>query len=462
MPIQVVTFIATAAGMIFINAFYVAAEFASVASRSARLSALAEDGNALARRLLPIVQNRHRLDEFIAASQIGITASSLILGIASQRAAVTLLAPTLVTLGWLEETAAAAISATLLLITFTTLQVVFGELLPKSIALQFPERVAQWVIVPMEWSLILLKPFILILNGSGALLLRLLGRSTPAAKPHAHSPEEIELLVDESHEGGLLDDLERQMLRNALRLRDLTARQVMIPRPRLLTMPLTATVDDILAAAQQVGFSRIPLYDTTVDNITGFVHIKDLLRLKRAGQQDPRPTLRTLVYVPETLPIAQVWQQLSAQRKYLAVVFDEYGGTAGLLTVEDVVEEIFGELQDEFDREVALVSADRQGRYHLRGDLLVTDVNEYLDLKLPETDADTLGGLIFATLDRIPEPGDEISLTDLTIRVETMDGLRVTEVSLKLAEPDSLRDATEWHGPEFNFGGLSTPESGNA
>jgi CBS domain containing-hemolysin-like protein len=198
--------------------------------------------------------------------------------------------------------------------------------------------------------------------------------------------------------------------------------------------------------ACQAGLSRIPIYFSTIDDIVGFVHIKDLFRLHLQGQQDPSQVVRELIHIPETLPIADLWNTLNNKGQYIAIVFGEFGGTEGLISLEDLIEEIFGELQDEFDDELPLIASDREGRIYLRGDLLVTDVNEYLNLNLSELAADTLGGLLFSELGRLPKIGDEIRIgtPGTPVRVEAMEGRSVTEVSLLLpAEiPASDTDAS--------------------
>ncbi len=233
------------------------------------------------------------------------------------------------------------------------------------------------------------------------------------------------------------------MLRNAFRMRDLTARQVMLHRTKLIAAPESDSVLDVLSLAINEGFSRIPIYRETVDDITGFVHVKDLFRLYVREEKNLQSILREVVYVPETMPVNDVWQKLNTRRKYLAVVFDEFGGTAGLVTFEDLIEEIFGELQDEFDDEMALVARDKQGRIYLRGDLLVTDVNEYLELDLP-LEVDTLSGLVFSLLGGVPVVGDEVTSGDTVIRVEAMGDLGVQEVSLQLPPSDAVSSITEW------------------
>jgi len=453
---MVILIIITIALMVLANAFYVAAEFGSVSARKTRISQMAGEGNQLAGILLPILEDSQKLDKYVAACQVGITLSSLILGAYGQSTVATALSPYVANLGNLAQPIALSISAVGVLIVLTTLQVILGELFPKSVAILYPERIALGVIVPMKWSSTLFHPFIWLLNGSGNLILRLLGASHRQGQSDFHTPAEIEILVKESHEGGLLDDEAQQMLRNAFRLRELTARQVMIPRTRLVAASLESKVRDLLQIACEAGYSRIPLFQSTIDNIVGFVHIKDMFRLHLQEQTDPTSSLRKVIYVPETLPIAEVWTRMNNQHQYIAIVFDEYGGTAGLISLEDLIEEVFGELQDEFDEELPLIASDQEGRIYLRGDLLVTDINEYLDLNLPETEADTLGGLVFSQLGELPEVGDEITAgtPSIVIRVEAIEARSVSEVSLQLpaATPDPTSPARigEWEVAEHD------------
>ena len=441
-PIAIVTL------MIAFNALYVAAEFATVSARKARLEQMAASGDRLANMLLQYVKDNKMLDHYVAACQVGITISSLVLGAYGQNTVAITLAPFLVNLGNLAEPAAFSIATTSVLIVFTTLQIILGELFPKSVAIQYPEKLALLTVIPMKWSLIILGPLIWLFNGSGDLILKLLRVDYSTDLSHLHSPEEIELLVTESHQGGLVQEQEQQLLRNAFRLRELVARQIMIPRTRMVAAPVDSTVDQLITVACKAGYSRIPLYQATVDDIIGFVHIKDLFRLRLHNQQDPTSILREITYMPETLPVVEVWFRLNSNRQYIAIVFDEYGGVAGLITFEDLIEEIFGELQDEFDQEPPLITADAEGRIHLRGDLLVTDVNEYLELELPDEDTDTLGGLVFSQIGRLPEVGDKVSIgePETIIRVEAMEERSVSEVSLLL--PGVIPHITEWENSD--------------
>ncbi|HMT20595.1 MAG TPA: transporter associated domain-containing protein, partial [Promineifilum sp.] len=218
----------------------------------------------------------------------------------------------------------------------------------------------------------------------------------------------------------------------------------MVHRTRIAAAPLDTSAFELMQMAIDAGYSRIPLYRDSIDEIAGFVHVKDVFRLFNQGISDVGDVIRDVVYVPETLPINDVWDQLDLRNCYLAVVFDEFGGTAGLLTLEDLIEEVFGELQDEFDDEAAAIARDKEGRIYLRGDLLVSDVNEYLELELPEEAADTLSGLVFSLLGRPPVQGDEVLMADVVIRVESMEDLGVGELSLQLPPSESDDYFSEW------------------
>lgn len=444
--------------LIFFNGLYVAAEFSTVSARRTRVSQMAGTGNRLAKLLLPILESSQSLDRYVAACQLGITASSLVLGAYGQSAvAPWLIGPINQLLMWIEpvtdalnltsggvtEALSVTIAATGVLLLLTLLQVIMGELFPKSVAIQFPERLALATVIPVRWSMVLFRPFIWLFNGSGNLILRMMGVELHPSHSRAHSPEEIEILVTESHEGGLLDDEERLLLRNAFRFRDLTARQVMVHRTRIVAAPVNSSVVELMELALEAGHTRIPLYQDSIDNIIGFVHVKDLFALFVDGNENLLEIMREVLYVPETLPVVEVWETLANRRQYTAVVFDEYGGTAGLITFEDLIEEIFGELQDEFDDESALIALDAEGRIYLRGDLLVSDVNEYLELKLPDT-SDTLSGLVLSELGRLPEEGDEIAFGETAVRVEKMDDRAVAEVSLQTVPADVSAQVGEW------------------
>ncbi len=421
--------------LIFINALYVAAEFSTVSARRTRIGQLAAEGNRFALMLQPIQADPHKLDNYIAACQLGITVSSLTLGFYGQAQLADLFRPLLVELGGLQDAAAESIAATAVLLFLTTLQVLLGELVPKSIGVRYPEELALLTVVPMRWSVLLLSPFIWLFNGTGRLILRLLKVPEVEEHAHVHLPEEIELLVAESAEGGVLDAEEKVMLRNIFRLGGMVARQVMIPRPRMIAAPADIPPRDLLELIADSTFTRIPIYQDSIDHIVGFVHLKDVFRVCLSAACDEIPLqdyMREVPFVPETMPVDELWDLLKAGRHYMAIVFDEYGGTAGLVTQEDLIEEIFGELQDEFDQESPLIAHDETGDVLLRGDVLVADANEYLLLNLPTDQADTIGGLVTSVLGRPAQVGVKVQVGAHLLRVRRVDDLAVTQVSLTL------------------------------
>jgi putative hemolysin len=422
--------LAITTAMIGLTALYVAAEFAAVSARRQRISRQAIEGNRLAGMLEPILAAPERLDTYIAACQVGITVSSLVLGFYGQSAIAGALAPLFSRFAGMQQAAAQSLAATIVLILLTIFHVVLGELVPKSLALRYPERLALLTVVPMRWSMALFRPVIALFNGAGTLILRALGVPPAAHHMHVHSPEEIELLIAESAKGGMLEADERQLLRNAFRVGDLTAAQVMVPRMQLVAAPVTTTLPALLRLATTSAYTRIPIYRETIDSIAGIVHIKDLFRLHVEGRDDVASILRPVVLVPETQSAVAIWNKLRQEQSYVAMVFDEHGGTAGMITIEDLIEEIFGELQDEYDDEAALIAADPDGRVRLRGDVLIVDVNELFGLRLSAESVNTIGGFVTASLGRAPQVGDEVVVGTTTLRVEAVNGPAVREVSL--------------------------------
>jgi putative hemolysin len=413
--------------LIVLTALFVAAEFSSVTARRTRISQLADDGNRLALMLRPILAEPRQLDDYIAACQVGITLASLLLGFYGQSK--------LVDLGGLQQVTAQSISATTILLGLTILQMVLGELIPKSIGLRYPEELALYTVLPTRWLAAVFRPFTWIFNGSGRLILGLMKVKPADRALRAPLPAEIELLVAESAKGGQLDVEERMMLRNVFRLGALTADQVMIPRPRMEAAPVVIGVRELLEMVADSPHTRIPIYEEDIDHIIGFVHLKDLFGVCFGGpceQATVRDMLREVPFVPETMPVEGLWALLKSGHHYMAIVFDEYGGTAGMITQEDLIEEIFGELQDEFDHESPLFSRDETGEVVLRGDLLVADINEYLLLNLPTERALTIGGLVTSALGRRPEAGDVAQVGPYTLTVEQVEALAVSHVRLSL------------------------------
>ena len=416
--------------LIAFNALYVAAEFSAVSTRRSRMAQLANEGNKVAQTLLYIVEDPKRLDTYVATCQVGITISSLVLGAYTRSAIAPLLSPWLQGLDGFDEVAALTITITIVLLFSTMLQVVVGELIPKNIGIQYPERLAIITALPMRWSTTFFKPLIWVFNGSGQILMRVFGGHIISEHAHLHDPDEIVRLVDESTAGGLIQQEERRLLKNTLEMRQLAVRQAMIPRTRIMAAPNNLPLDELFRLVAQSQYSRFPLYQGGIDNIVGVVHLKDLLCIGRPSSRDINDVLRQVPFVPETMLVKTVIALLQRRHLQVAIVLDEYGGTAGMVTLEDLIEEIFGELQDEFDPvdPPLQITADR---IWVRGDMLVSDLNERLDSKLPENGADTIGGLALNSIGHVPAVGEEIRIDGVTLRIEKMSGRGVASLSLQ-------------------------------
>jgi magnesium and cobalt exporter, CNNM family len=424
--------------LVLVNALYVAAEFAAVSIRRSRVDQLADEGHRLAQRLAPIVHDGERLDEYVAACQVGITLANLVLGVVGQISLANALRPLFIQLGGFQEIAAESAATTLTLFLLTGLMLIFGELLPKSIALRFPEPLALWSVPPMSWSLTLLRWPIALFNGSGALLLRLLG-IPPGDRRHLFSTEEIRQLVSESQKGGALKRQQSVFLRNLLRFTKRRVHEAMLPRTRIFGVEASTPLPALLELAVSSQFTRIPVYEGDLDHILGLIHLKDLIHSEvlRASGIPPKPLrelLRPVLYEPEAAEAGQVLRRMQQRRIHMAIVVDEYGGTAGLVTLEDLLEEIVGEVQDEFDEEIPPFRDLRDGRVRIRGDVPVEDVNERFDLRLDTELASTIGGYVMARLGRVPQPNDRIELDSGELRVHSVDvqGLAVLVLTRKV------------------------------
>jgi CBS domain containing-hemolysin-like protein len=333
--------------LILLTALYVAAEFAAVGVRRSRLRRLAEDGNTLAARMLPVVENPAALDRYIAVSQIGITLSSLILGAYGQAALAPAVTPLLERAGLQPETAASTAAISILFV-LTVLAMIIGELVPKSLALQDPTRAALATVLPMQWSQRLFSWSISFLNGSGVLILRAL-RVPPTGHRHVHSPEEIELLIAESRDGGLLEPEEQVRLHRALRLGLRTAGQLMVPRDRLAWVDAAMPFPDVLRFVTSSPYSRLPVHDGTTDRLIGVLHTKDVVTAYVADRPlSTASLLRPIVRVPADMPADRLLAFLRERRTHQAFVAPPTGRVEGLVTLEDVVGELLGGVADEF------------------------------------------------------------------------------------------------------------------
>ena len=421
--------------LIVINALYVAAEFAAVSVRHSQIRQLAQDGNALARRLLPILQDTHKLDRYIACCQIGITLSSLVLGAYGQATIARDFAALLQNTASMAETAAASTAAISVLILLTTLQVVFGELVPKSLALQFPTTLALYTYWPMRWSLALFFGFIAVLNGSGLFLLRLLGMGGQGGHRHIHSPEEIEMLIAESRDGGLLEPEEQERLHHALNLGRRTARQLMVPRRLVQMVDAAAPIDRVLQLSIESPYTRLPVYRDSIDNIVGLLHTKDLAAryaengdAAHGGIQSLEEVLRPVTSVPSSITADQLLKALRERRSRLALVLDEFGGVEGIVTLEDVLNELLGEVADEFKGGQPTPERLPDGRVRLPGLLRLDEAAAWTKVLWDDEEFDTIAGLVLEALGRLPVGGERVTVDGVAFEVERMDGQAIVSL----------------------------------
>ena len=424
---------------VVLNGFFVAAEFGLVSVRPTRIEELVAQGNRAAVVVRRAISNP---DEFIAATQLGITLASLSLGWIGEPALARLIIPLLDFLPeeWIG-TAAHSIAVTFAFAVITFLHVVIGELAPKSIALQHPERTSLIVARPTEIALKIFRPAIWALNGAGNGLLRLVGIHPASGHERVHSVQELKMLIDESQEEGVLEEQEQQMLRAVFDLRAIRASQVMVPRTEMVYVPAKATLTELAEIAARTSLTKFPVFEQDLDNIVGVVHVKDLVRhLWKGGQHKTddsvtaRSLMREVIFLPETVPVANLLAAFRRARQHIIILLDEYGGTAGLVTLEDLLEEIVGEVQDTFDQAGPEVNWMPDGTALVDGLMQIEDVNEALNLSLNEPHYTTIGGLVMGRLDRVPVVGDEVVVGGgrVTLRVEEMDDLRAAQLRLTL------------------------------
>jgi putative hemolysin len=349
--------------LVAVTALYVAAEFAAVSVRRSRIRQLAEDGHTTAQRLLPILEDAGELDRYIAACQVGITLGSLILGAYGQIAFGPTLAGLLQERAGLDAVGAASAAAIVILLVLTVGTMVAGELAPKSLALEYPTQMALYTYWPMRWSLWLLGPFIWFLNGSGTLILRLLG-SAHGAHRHVHSPEEIELLIAESHDGGLLEPDELRRLQRALRFSLRTAEQLMTTRDRMQAIDVATPVDQVLALALDSSQADVPVYSGTLDTVVGFLNTKRLLVRHVEGR--PVRSLRELLQPALTVDQGTTGDRLLAElrkrRTHHAIVLDDNQRVVGMVTLDDILSSLLGPTPDEFTQSTLRIKAPRATR----------------------------------------------------------------------------------------------------
>jgi CBS domain containing-hemolysin-like protein len=416
--------------LVLANGFFVAAEFSLVSVRRTRISELITQGNRTAGWVKKATDDP---DRFIAATQLGITISSLALGWIGEPALGHLLQPiiNLFPVG-IEDEVSHSLSAGFAFAIITFLHVVVGELAPKSIALQNPERTSLIVAQPTVWTEWIFKPAIWLLNGTGNLLLRVLGIQPARSHEMVLSPNELKMLATASAESGIVKDSEEEMIHAVFDFGDTLVRHVMVPRTEMIAIPAAATTEEMMQVVVENPYTKFPVYEDNLDHVVGIVHLKDLVSVPYDQDQktySARDLMREAIFIPETARLDDLLSRFRAKRRHIAIVLDEYGGTAGVVTLEDLLEEIVGEVSDPFDTEPEIQSLP-DGSSSIDGLTLIEEVNEHFNLGLSDPHYDTLAGFILGKLGRLAQVGDVIQTDGVELRVIAMDGLRIARVSL--------------------------------
>jgi CBS domain containing-hemolysin-like protein len=416
--------------LVLANAFFVAAEFALVASRRTRIEAMVRRGDGKAKLARKAILH---MDRYISATQLGITLASLGLGWIGEPAVAGsiegvfagLPAPFAVIV-----THSVASTAAFAIITF--LHIVLGELTPKALALLYPEQTSRWIAGPLIVFTIATNPFIWILNGTANATLKLLGLRPPGEHERVHSPEEIQMLVEQSGRAGQLEKGDARLLAGVFEFSEKNAREVMTPRTAIVALEVAGSIAaaaDTIAAA---GRSRYPVYRESLDDLVGLVHAKDVLAaLRRQPDATIESLMRPAYFVPGSREVEDVLADMKLRKVHMLIVLDEYGGTAGLVTMEDLLEEIVGQIEDEYDRAAPGPVAVAAGGAVFPGSASLDEVNDRCGLAIYSDDYSTLGGFMFGRLGRLPRPGDVVKVDRGEFEVLSMDGRRVGEARFR-------------------------------
>jgi CBS domain containing-hemolysin-like protein len=432
--------------LVLLNGFFVAAEFSLVRSRRTRLEAMVRTGDRLARVALRASSNISRV---LSASQLGITLASLGLGWIAEQTLATIFEGLFARLPFAVEVSLSVTLAGIIAYTVLTyLHVVLGELTPKAAALNIPEGLARFLAPPLLLFAWVMSPFIWILNHSASAILRTLGLSTAGMNETVHSPEELRLLVEQAQESGSLERADAKMLGAVFEFSEKNAREVMTPRTEIVAFSIDATMSEILTIVEESGVSRYPIYNETIDDIIGMVLAKDLLKVLipaacgsgTAGENglpadfSLREIMRPVHLIPGSREVEDVLADFKRLKVHMAIVLDEYGGTAGVITMEDLLEEIVGEILDEYDtsEDSDAPVRTRAGETLIPGSTNIGELNERFGLDVPEDDATTIGGYVFGVLGRLPMQGDRVIAGGAIFTVREMDGRKIDSLAVDL------------------------------
>ena len=425
------------AGLVALNGFFVGCEFAIVKVRGSQLDALAEEGN---RRAAFAKHIRAHLDAYLSATQLGVTLASLALGYIGEQFLAELLAPFFALVGVHSHAVMSSVSIALAFIGITFLHIVFGELAPKYIAIGNPLRVSLALVRPLGGFYVLFRPIIWLLHKSSNLLLNKLLHIQPVAGTElAHSEEELRLILDESEKSDEVSELGRDLLVNALDLRRRVVRDTMTPRGQVVFLDIEESFEDNLQKALASGHTRFPLCRGHRDNTIGLIHIKDVAPLMR----DPNPDLlrikRELIPVPEMMPLEKLLDLFLSKHTHFAIVVDEFGGTVGIVTLENILEELVGDIQDEFDAEKEEFRQISESEFSVEGSLGLYELRDLAGIELESADVSTIGGYVTHLLGHLPKQGEQVRIENYVVTITQTDGRRVNQLNFrKLAEEPSL------------------------
>ncbi len=418
--------------LLFVNAFFVAAEFSLVKVRKTRLEQLCNEGNSNAKKALKLVNDVNRM---LAAAQLGVTIASIALGWVAESTIVQIIEPFInIFTHSAGKMSAHIIAVPISFILVTYFHVLLGEQLPKCISLRHPETLSLLIATPMDMFITLFKPFVWLLEVSGNKILAACHANSEDASL-VHSTEELDMLVDASYNEGVLNETEAEMLHNMFKFSDLMAKQVMIPRTDMVCIPNDISYEELTKETLGNQYTRYPVYEDNIDKILGFIHVKDLYTLAMTKDTfSINKLIRPLILIPETMTLDNLIIEFKKRHCQIAVVIDEFGGTSGLITLEDVLEEIIGDVQDEFDEDAeADIKEIGENTYLANAMMRIDEFVEFLGLKeaqFEEDDVDTIAGLVVKLLGRIAEVGDSVSFNGLTFTVKEVDGARITKLQV--------------------------------
>lgn len=423
--------------LLLLNGYFVAAEFALVRSRRTRLESMVRGGDGMARMVLKATSNLARM---LSTSQLGITLASLALGALAEETLSAYFSHLVTRLPFAIELSVRAALGSVLAIAFVTyFHVVFGELAPRSVALTYPERVARWLVPPLfvfEW---ILRPFAITLTKSSELVLRAFGQKPQPLEESLHSPDELRILVEQSEESGVLKTNDATLLEGVFEFSEKNAREVMTPRTDIDALPIDSTLDETLTIVEESGRSRYPVYEDTIDNIVGLILAKDLLPVLHARHKSQTQSefalasvMRPVHVVPGSREVEEVLADFKRLKEHMAVVLDEYGGTAGLVTMEDLLEEIVGEILDEYDEPPEHPENEGTDLVVVPGGTNIGELNERFSLNVPDDNYTTIGGFVFGALGKLPVVGDRVTAGGAVFTVREMDGRRIESLAVDL------------------------------